>query len=157
MNPLGLNAKNCRTNLQIDADKIYLNQEVVENQLQTAYINVINSFLTKYDSNFLGKAYNMADCPPGFEGPLCTPCEYGTFKPFYGSRECVTCPCTMINLDNNGNILILRLRKRYIRNLCKFRGLQLSKGKLGKSEFRTRIFYYFHSGWFCCSYRSRNI
>ena len=95
MNPLGLDAENCRDNLKVDAKAILINQEVVEKQLQTAYINVINSFLTKYDSNFLGKIYNISDCPPGFEGPLCTPCQFGTFKPFYGSRSCIACPCTL--------------------------------------------------------------
>ena len=95
MNPVGLSVENCTQNLQVDVDNVYINQEVVKNQLETAFINVINSFLTKYDSNFLGKIYNMTDCPPGFEGPLCTPCQFGYFKPFYGSRECVACPCTV--------------------------------------------------------------
>ena len=44
----------------------------------------------------------MADCPPGFEGPRCTPCEFGYFKPFYGSRKCVQCPCTMNQNHSHG-------------------------------------------------------
>ena len=102
LNPLGLTAKNCLDNLKITEENIFINQEVVKKQLETAYINVINSFLTKYDSNFLGKTYNMADCPPGFEGPLCTPCKFGFFKPFFGSRECVECPCTMREENSPG-------------------------------------------------------
>lgn len=66
---------------------------MVQKQIQNAYINVINTFLTKYEDEFWGKIYNLSDCPPGFEGPICKPCQFGTFKPFYGSRDCVKCPC----------------------------------------------------------------
>jgi hypothetical protein len=79
--------------LNIDESKVYLNKEVVQKQIQNAYINVINTFLTKFEDEFWGKTYNLSDCPPGFEGPICRPCDFGTFKPFYGSRKCLKCPC----------------------------------------------------------------
>ena len=108
--PTDLNDENCLQNLQIKQNNIFVNQEVVLAQLNNANINVINTFLSKYDSNFLGKIYNVADCPPGFEGALCLPCGEGYFKPFYGSRSCVECPCTIIH-EKGG--LIQKIRRNF--------------------------------------------
>ena len=72
---------------------ILLNQNIIEKKLSTSYINVTNSFLAKYKEYFRGKSFNISECPPGFDGALCNPCENGHFKPFYGSRSCIKCPC----------------------------------------------------------------
>jgi hypothetical protein len=102
LNSLDLRKENCLQNLKVSEENIFLNQEIILNQLKSAFISPFNSFLSKYHKNFEGVIFNVSDCPPGFDGPLCKPCQFGYFKPFYGSRGCVKCPCPIDFSEKKG-------------------------------------------------------
>jgi hypothetical protein len=106
LNPRELNPSNCNVNLNFDYSIITLNEANIFNQLKSTYISIFNSFLSKHNENFQGKVFNLIECPPGFEGSFCKPCKFGYFKPFYGSRQCVKCPCRINENLNPSKIII---------------------------------------------------
>lgn len=107
LNPRELTQENCLDKINVVEENLFLNQEKVLNQLRSADISPFNSFLSKYHRFFTGQVFNMADCPPGFEGPLCQPCRFGYFKPFYGTRKCVECPCKIAPVEQPGSSLVI--------------------------------------------------
>ena len=102
IDPVELSSKECKEKLKFEGAEIFLNKSIVMDQLKSTYISIFNSFLSKHHQSFLGKIYNLVDCPPGFEGALCEPCKFGFFKPFYGSRACVECPCSVDQTFEDG-------------------------------------------------------